>query len=280
MLKEPINRRNRVVKKAKARAEGPRVEGPERSPAEEESKALITGLVTKGLIKAYHHRLVVNDVSINIKEGEVVGLLGPNGAGKTTTFYIVVGLIRPNGGWVYIDGKEITRLPMYRRARLGIGYLSQEASIFRKMTVKENILSILQTLQLSNKERQSRLEELLNELSISHLANKKAYTLSGGERRRVEITRALVIRPRFLLLDEPFAGIDPLAVEDIQNIVAHLRDSGLGILMTDHNVRETLEITDRAYIMYEGKILISGSAQELINSEEARRIYLGERFTM
>lgn len=256
------------------------MEGPERSPAEEESKALITGLVTKGLIKAYHHRLVVNDVSINIKEGEVVGLLGPNGAGKTTTFYIVVGLIRPNGGWVYIDGKEITRLPMYRRARLGIGYLSQEASIFRKMTVKENILSILQTLQLSNKERQSRLEELLNELSISHLANKKAYTLSGGERRRVEITRALVIRPRFLLLDEPFAGIDPLAVEDIQNIVAHLRDSGLGILMTDHNVRETLEITDRAYIMYEGKILISGSAQELINSEEARRIYLGERFTM
>jgi len=209
-----------------------------------------------------------------------VGLLGPNGAGKTTTFYIVVGLIRPNGGWVYIDGKEITRLPMYRRARLGIGYLSQEASIFRKMTVKENILSILQTLQLSNKERQSRLEELLNELSISHLANKKAYTLSGGERRRVEITRALVIRPRFLLLDEPFAGIDPLAVEDIQNIVAHLRDSGLGILITDHNVRETLEITDRAYIMYEGKILISGSAQELINSEEARRIYLGERFTM
>jgi len=237
-------------------------------------------LVTKGLIKAYHHRLVVNDVSIYIKEGEVVGLLGPNGAGKTTTFYIVVGLIRPNGGWVYIDGKEITRLPMYRRARLGIGYLSQEASIFRKMTVKENILSILQTLQLSNKERQSRLEELLNELSISHLANKKAYTLSGGERRRVEITRALVIRPRFLLLDEPFAGIDPLAVEDIQNIVAHLRDSGLGILITDHNVRETLEITDRAYIMYEGKILISGSAQELINSEEARRIYLGERFTM
>lgn len=237
-------------------------------------------MVTKGLIKAYHHRLVVNDVSIYIKEGEVVGLLGPNGAGKTTTFYIVVGLIRPNGGWVYIDGKEITRLPMYRRARLGIGYLSQEASIFRKMTVKENILSILQTLQLSNKERQSRLEELLNELSISHLANKKAYTLSGGERRRVEITRALVIRPRFLLLDEPFAGIDPLAVEDIQNIVAHLRDSGLGILITDHNVRETLEITDRAYIMYEGKILISGSAQELINSEEARRIYLGERFTM
>ena len=223
---------------------------------------------------------MVNDVSINIKEGEVVGLLGPNGAGKTTTFYIVVGLIRPNGGWVYIDGKEITRLPMYRRARLGIGYLSQEASIFRKMTVKENILSILQTLQLSNKERQSRLEELLNELSISHLANKKAYNLSGGERRRVEITRALVIRPRFLLLDEPFAGIDPLAVEDIQNIVAHLRDSGLGILITDHNVRETLEITDRAYIMYEGKILISGSAQELINSEEARRIYLGERFTM
>lgn len=258
----------------------PRAEGRERSPAEEESRKLTTGLETKGLVKEYHHRRVVNEVSIHIKEGEVVGLLGPNGAGKTTTFYIVVGLIRPDGGWVYIDGKEITRLPMYRRARLGIGYLSQESSIFRKMTVKDNILSILQTLQLSKKERQNRLEELLNELSISHLASKKAYTLSGGERRRVEITRALVIRPRFLLLDEPFAGIDPLAVEDIQNIVAHLRDSGLGILITDHNVRETLEITDRAYIMYEGKILISGSAQELINSEEARRIYLGERFTM
>jgi lipopolysaccharide export system ATP-binding protein len=263
------------VRKTKAKAGG-----PEHSPAEGKSKKPATGLETKGLVKEYHHRLVVNDVSIYIKEGEVVGLLGPNGAGKTTTFYMVVGLIRPNGGWVYIDGQEISRLPMYRRARLGIGYLSQESSIFRKMTVKENILSILQTLKLSNKERQNRLEELLNELSISHLANKKAYTLSGGERRRVEITRALVIRPRFLLLDEPFAGIDPLAVEDIQNIVAHLRDSGLGILITDHNVRETLEITDRAYIMYEGKILISGSAQELINSEEARRIYLGERFTM
>lgn len=262
------------MKREKVKAEGP--ESPPAAVANNNN----VGLQTVGLVKEYHRRRVVDDVSIVIKEGEVVGLLGPNGAGKTTTFYMVVGLIRPEAGWVYLDGEDLTRLPMYKRARLGIGYLSQESSIFRKMTVRDNILSILQTLKLSKRERMERLDGLLNELSIAHLANKKAYTLSGGERRRVEITRALVVKPRFLLLDEPFAGIDPLAVEDIQNIVSHLRDSGLGILITDHNVRETLEITDRAYVMYEGKILISGTADELINSEEARRIYLGERFTM
>jgi len=237
-------------------------------------------LSTKGLVKIYSKRKVVDDVSLEINEGEIVGLLGPNGAGKTTTFYIIVGLIQPEDGEVFLGDDEITDLPMYKRARQGIGYLSQESSIFRKMTVKENIMSILQTLPLSGEEREKRLEELLGELDIGHLANSKAYTLSGGETRRVEITRALVIRPKFLLLDEPFAGIDPIAVEDIQNIVEHLKESGLGILITDHNVRETLEITDRAYIMYEGEILLSGTANELIESKEARRIYLGERFQM
>jgi lipopolysaccharide export system ATP-binding protein len=237
-------------------------------------------LRTENLIKEYGRRRVVNDVSVVINKGEVVGLLGPNGAGKTTTFYMVVGLIRPDGGKVYLGEREITRLPMYKRARMGIGYLSQEPSIFRKLTVRENLMAILETLPISKKERNKRLEGLLNELKISHLANKKAYTLSGGERRRVEITRALVIRPHFLLLDEPFAGIDPIAVEDIQNIIAHLKESNLGILITDHNVRETLEITNRSYIMYDGRILISGSAEKLINDEEARKIYLGERFKM
>ncbi|MGQ9706576.1 MAG: LPS export ABC transporter ATP-binding protein [bacterium] len=237
-------------------------------------------LRTEGLIKEYSRRRVVNDVSLVINEGEVVGLLGPNGAGKTTTFYMVVGLIKPDGGKVFLGEKEITRLPMYKRARMGIGYLSQEPSIFRKLTVKENLFAILETLPISKKERNEQLDLLLNELSISHLANKKAYTLSGGERRRVEITRALVIRPHFLLLDEPFAGIDPIAVEDIQNIIAHLKKSNIGILVTDHNVRETLEITDRSYIMYDGRILISGTAEKLISDEEARKIYLGERFKM
>jgi len=237
-------------------------------------------LRTEDLIKEYGRRRVVNDVSVVINKGEVVGLLGPNGAGKTTTFYMLVGLIRPDSGKVYLGEREITHLPMYKRARMGIGYLSQEPSIFRKLTVKENLMAILETLPISNKERLERLKGLLNELNISHLGNKKAYTLSGGERRRVEITRALVIRPHFLLLDEPFSGIDPIAVEDIQNIIAHLKQADLGILVTDHNVRETLEITDRSYIMYDGRILISGSAEKLINDEEARKIYLGERFKM
>ncbi|HDM43098.1 MAG TPA: LPS export ABC transporter ATP-binding protein [Firmicutes bacterium] len=237
-------------------------------------------LKTQNLVKEYGRRRVVNEVSLTIRKGEVVGLLGPNGAGKTTTFYMVVGLIKPDSGRVFLGEEEITRYPMYKRARMGIGYLSQEPSIFRKLTVRENILAILQTLPLSKEEREKRLDALLQELSISHLRNKKAYTLSGGERRRVEITRALVIRPHFLLLDEPFAGIDPIAVEDIQSIISHLKKVGLGILITDHNVRETLEITDRSYIMYDGRILISGSAEELIKDEEARKIYLGERFRM
>jgi len=237
-------------------------------------------LRTEGLIKEYGRRRVVNDISIVINKGEVVGLLGPNGAGKTTTFYMVVGLIRPDSGKVYLDNTEITHLPMFKRARMGISYLSQEPSIFRKLTVKENLLAILETLPITKRERLERLEMLLKELNISHLADKKAYTLSGGERRRVEITRALVIRPHFLLLDEPFAGIDPIAVEGIQNIIAHLKKLNLGILITDHNVRDTLEITDRSYIMYDGRILISGSSDKLINDDEARKIFLGERFKM
>lgn len=237
-------------------------------------------LHTDQLVKVYHHRTVVNKVSIHVNPGEVVGLLGPNGAGKTTTFYMVVGLINPDEGKVFFGETDITKLPMYKRARMGIGYLAQEQSIFRKLTVEENIMAILQTLNMGSKARQQRLKELLDKLSIAHLAKKKAYTLSGGECRRVEVTRALVISPQYLLLDEPFAGIDPIAVGDIQNIIGQLKADGLGILITDHNVRETLQITDRAYILYEGKILISGSAQDLINDEQARRIYLGERFKM
>jgi lipopolysaccharide export system ATP-binding protein len=237
-------------------------------------------LRTDNLVKVYHKRTVVNNVSIHVNPGEVVGLLGPNGAGKTTTFYMVVGLIRPDNGRVFFGPQDITGLPMYKRARMGIGYLAQEPSIFRKLTVEENIMAILQTLKISRKERHDRLKTLLDKLSITYLAKKKAYTLSGGESRRVEVTRALVVSPQFLLLDEPFSGIDPIAVGDIQNIINQLKADGLGVLITDHNVRETLQITDRAYILYEGKILISGSAQDLINDERARKIYLGERFKM
>ncbi|MCP4231004.1 MAG: LPS export ABC transporter ATP-binding protein, partial [bacterium] len=232
------------------------------------------------LVKIYSKRRVANDVAISINPGEIVGLLGPNGAGKTTTFYMVVGIIRPNDGRVFIGDEDITKLPMYKRARKGIQYLAQEASIFRKLTVEENIMAILQTLKMNRIERKERCDELLEVMGVAHLRKEKAYTLSGGERRRVEIARALTTSPVYLLLDEPFAGIDPIAVEDIQNIVTDLRKTGLGILITDHNVRETLEITDRAYIMFEGRILISGTADELINNPEARKIYLGERFTM
>jgi lipopolysaccharide export system ATP-binding protein len=237
-------------------------------------------LKTDELVKIYSKRRVVDDVSICVERGEVVGLLGPNGAGKTTTFYMVVGIIRPNGGKVYMAGEDLTRLPMYKRARRGIQYLSQEASIFRKLTAEENVLAILQTLPMTKKERREKAAELLEVMGVAHLAKEKAYTLSGGERRRVEIARALTTSPKYLLLDEPFAGIDPIAVEDIQNIIAQLREAGLGILVTDHNVRETLEITDRAYIMFEGRILISGTAEQLINDPKARKIYLGERFRM
>jgi len=237
-------------------------------------------LETKELCKSYDSKQVVKGVDIVVKRGEVVGLLGPNGAGKTTTFYMIVGIIPPNKGRIIFDNQDITRLPIHERSRFGIGYLSQEPSIFRRLTVEENILAILETLPLSRPERKKRLEKLLNELNIAHLAKNRAYTLSGGERRRLEITRALVINPSFILLDEPFSGIDPIVVNEAQEIIKELRNKGLGILLTDHNVRETLSITDRAYLIAEGKILISGTADELINNPRAREIYLGEKFTM
>jgi len=251
---------------------------PDESPSERPAHKAV--LRTDGLVKRFKKRTVVNGVSVHISQGEIVGLLGPNGAGKTTTFRMVVGILRPNAGKVFLDSRDITRLPMYKRARLGINYLPQEPSIFRRMTVEENILSILQTMPYKRKQRRERLDQLLEELGVTHIRKSEAYTLSGGERRRVEIARALVTEPKFILLDEPFAGIDPIAVEDIQNIVAGLREKGLGILITDHNVRETLEITDRAYIIAEGTILTEGDAQFLANDPEARKIYLGERFRM
>ncbi len=232
------------------------------------------------LQKAYKRRFVVNDVSFNVKTGETVGLLGPNGAGKTTTFYMVMGLVKPYAGKILLDDQDITNLPMYQRARMGIGYLTQEPSVFRKLTVEENLLAVLELMKISQAEREKIKDNLLEELSITRLAKQKAYTLSGGERRRTEIARALVTNPKFLLLDEPFAGIDPKAVAEIQVMINHLKKRGIGILITDHNVRETLSITDRAYITYEGKILISGTADELINDKKAREIYLGERFKM
>ncbi|MCK4518971.1 MAG: LPS export ABC transporter ATP-binding protein [Candidatus Omnitrophica bacterium] len=235
---------------------------------------------TKNLIKAYSGRRVVDEVSIEIHRGEIVGLLGPNGAGKTTTFYMLVGLINPDKGGVFFGSREITKLPMYKRARFGIGYLSQETSTFRKLTVEENIMAVLETMRIARKERKKRLRTLLEELNIAHLAKNRACTLSGGERRRLEITRALVSNPAFILLDEPFSGVDPIAVFEVQQIITQLRDRGLGILLTDHSVRETLAITDRSYIMAEGKILISGTSEELINDAKARQIYLGEKFSM
>jgi len=237
-------------------------------------------LQSKHLVKYYHKRAVVDGVSIVVNPGEVVGLLGPNGAGKTTTFYMIIGFIRPDDGNVFLGDSDISRYPMYRRAGMGIGYLAQEASVFRKMTVEENIMSILEFRKLSRKERKNKLEELLMELDIIHLRKSKAYTLSGGERRRVEITRALVNNPKFILLDEPFAGIDPIAVEDIQKIINRLVERGLGVLITDHNVRETLSICNRAYIMCDGKILKTGSSEFLANDPEARKIYLGEKFKL
>jgi lipopolysaccharide export system ATP-binding protein len=237
-------------------------------------------LEIKNLCKSYDGREVVKGVDMLVKRGEIVGLLGPNGAGKTTTFYMVVGIIPPNKGKIVFDNQDITSLPIHKRAHYGIGYLSQEPSIFRKMTVKQNIMAILETLSISRTERKRRLESLLEELKISHLSNHKAYTLSGGERRRLEITRALVTNPSFILLDEPFSGIDPIIVGEAQEIIKDLRNKGLGILLTDHNVRETLSITDRAYLIADGRILISGSAQELIDNPRAREIYLGEKFSM
>ncbi len=237
-------------------------------------------LETKELAKSYNGRQVVRGVDILVRRGEIVGLLGPNGAGKTTTFYMIVGVVSPNAGKIIFDNNDITALPIHERARFGIGYLSQEPSTFRKLTVEENIMSILETLPIGKAERKRRLKRLLEELNIAHLASARAYTLSGGERRRLEITRALVTNPSFLLLDEPFSGIDPIVVNEAQEIIKELKARGLGILLTDHNVRETLSITDRAYLIAEGKILISGTAAELINDPKARQIYLGEKFRM
>jgi lipopolysaccharide export system ATP-binding protein len=240
----------------------------------------VDGLVAQGLVKRFRNRLVVDRVSVDIQRGEVVGLLGPNGAGKTTSFYMIVGLLQPEGGRIFLEGEEITALPMYQRCRKGMGYLPQESSVFRKLTVEENLLAILETLDLAEHERRARLRVLLAELDLTRLAQSRAYTLSGGERRRLEITRALVTSPRYLLLDEPFTGIDPIAIGDIQEIVARLKERGIGVLITDHNVRETLAITDRAYILYHGKILAAGTAAELAQNPVAREIYLGEKFSL
>jgi len=233
-----------------------------------------------GLAKKYKKRAVVNDVSVDVHQGEVVGLLGPNGAGKTTTFYMIVGMIRPNEGRVFVDDTEITRVAMYRRARMGIGYLPQEASIFRKMNVEENIMAVLQTMDIPASERRDRCDRLMTDFNIASLARNKGYTLSGGERRRTEIARALATDPKFILLDEPFAGIDPIAVEEIMKIVAGLKKRRIGVLVTDHNVHETLSITDRAYLLFEGEILKSGTSEFLANDPEARKLYLGEKFKL
>ncbi len=237
-------------------------------------------LLASGLVKTYSHRKIVDDVEIEINPGEIVGLLGPNGAGKTTTFYMIVGLLHPDKGRIFLEGRDITELPMYKRARQGIGYLSQESSIFRRLSVRENIYAILETTKLTQSEKKEKLKSLLRELGVEHLAENKACLLSGGEKRRVEISRALVTTPQYILLDEPFVGIDPITTVEIQQIVERLKNNGLGVLVTDHNVRETLEIIDRAYIMYEGRILLSGTAKELLESEEARKVYLGEKFRM
>jgi lipopolysaccharide export system ATP-binding protein len=237
-------------------------------------------LRTESLVKTFRGRTVVAGVSISLEAGEVVGLLGPNGAGKTTTFYMVLGLLKPDRGRVMLNGEDITGLPVYKRARRGLGFLSQEPSIFRKLTVEQNLMAILEILDLTKSERQHRLESLLRELDLTHLAKSKAYTLSGGERRRAEITRSLVTAPHFMLMDEPFAGIDPIAVADIQTIIARLKEKGIGVLVTDHNVRETLQIVDRAYLIYEGQVLVSGTARELASDERAKEIYLGKQFSL
>ena len=232
------------------------------------------------LIKKYKKRKVVNDISVTVKTGEIVGLLGPNGAGKTTSFYMIVGLIQPNEGHIYLDKKDITDLPMYQRAKRGIGYLAQEASVFRKLSVEDNILAVLEMTKLNKQEQKEKCESLLEEFSLTHVRKNLGQILSGGERRRTEIARALAVNPSFILLDEPFAGVDPIAVEEIQTIVAQLKDKNIGILITDHNVNETLSITDRAYLMFEGKLLKAGTAEELASDEIVRKVYLGKHFEL
>jgi lipopolysaccharide export system ATP-binding protein len=237
-------------------------------------------LYTEQIRKTYRNRSVVDGVSIEVSQGEIVGLLGPNGAGKTTSFYMIVGLVRPDEGNVFLDGTNITRLPMYKRAQLGIGYLPQEVSVFRKLSVEDNILAILEMTNLSKAQREEKLEKLLSEFSLNHVRTNLGNRLSGGEKRRTEIARALATDPKFVLLDEPFAGVDPIAVEDIQSIVADLKKRNIGVLITDHNVQETLSITDRAYLLFEGKILKSGSAEDLANDEQVRKVYLGQNFVL
>jgi lipopolysaccharide export system ATP-binding protein len=237
-------------------------------------------LRAENLMKSYSGKRVVKDISLQLKQGEIVGLLGPNGAGKTTSFYMIVGLIKPNSGKIYLDEKDITKFPMYKRAQSGIGYLAQEASVFRKMTVENNILSVLQLTNLSKKEQKNKMESLLDEFGLTHIRKNRGDLLSGGERRRTEIARALATDPMFILLDEPFAGVDPLAVEDIQKIVTELTKKNIGILITDHNVRETLAITDRTYLMFEGNILKDGNPEELANDETVRKVYLGQNFEL
>ena len=237
-------------------------------------------LRTDNLVKKYRSRTVAKDVSINVKQGEIVGLLGPNGAGKTTSFYMIVGMVRPNSGNIYLDDVDITKQPMYKRAQLGIGYLAQEASIFRKLSIEDNILAILEMTNKTKQEQREKLETLLDEFGLQHIRTNRGDLLSGGERRRTEIARCLAVDPKFILLDEPFAGVDPIAVEDIQSIVAKLKEKNIGILITDHNVHETLFITDRAYLLFEGSILKAGTAQELAEDEQVRRVYLGQNFEL
>ncbi len=237
-------------------------------------------LRAENLVKIYKRRIVVNNISVEVSQGEVVGLLGPNGAGKTTTFYMIVGLIKPNDGQIFLDEENLTGLPMYRRAKKGIGYLAQEASVFRKLSVEENLMAVLEMTKLSHNEQKERMEALIEEFSLGHVRKNKGVLLSGGERRRTEIARALAVDPKFVLLDEPFAGVDPIAVEEIQSIIARLKEKNIGILITDHNVNETLSITDRAYLMFEGKLLKAGTAEELAQDEQVRKVYLGKHFEL
>ena len=237
-------------------------------------------ITAKNIVKTYRKRRVVDGISLDVKQGEIVGLLGPNGAGKTTSFYMMVGLVKPNEGYVYLNNQDVTDQPMYRRAQMGIGYLAQEASVFRKLSVEDNILAVLEMTDLSKSEQNVKLESLLNEFGLQHIRKNRGDLLSGGERRRTEIARCLATDPKFILLDEPFAGVDPIAVEDIQQIVSNLKDKNIGILITDHNVHETLSITDRAYLLFEGKILKSGTADELAADEQVRKVYLGKNFEL